>query len=174
MNDLWRTPPEVFNNFDVKYHFVCDVAASDTNHLCDKYFTESNSALDVTWRESANSGDFVFCNPPYSNPLPWVEKCIFEAKINGIGSVILLNHDMSTRWAQKLLNQECKVIVFTGKRIAFLNGEGEPVKGNSKGQVAFVLPPFMDHGKPLTEYVTLESVMEFGAFVMAKKLKEVA
>ena len=173
-NDLWRTPPEVFNYFDVKYRFVCDVAASESNHLCAKYFTESNSALDLNWCVNANSGDYVWCNPPYSDPLPWVEKCIYESKIHGIGSVILLNHDMSTRWAQRLLNQECKVIVFTGKRIAFLNGEGNPVKGNSKGQVAFVIPPFMRSGKPITEYAHLDDVMEFGAFVMASKLKEVA
>lgn len=172
-NDLWKTPPEVFNYFNIKYHFVCDVAASD-NSLCDVYLTEEKDALTYPWNTLIGFGEYVWCNPPYSDPLPWVNRCIYQSKIYGIGSVILLNHDMSTKWAQTLLVQECSIIVFTGKRIAFLNGEGEAVKGNSKGQVAFVIPPFMRHGKPTTEYIPLDSVMEFGAYVMANKFSEVA
>ena len=161
-NDLWRTPPEVFGYFDRKYSFECDVAASDGNHLCNSYFTETLNALTYDWAIPIEPGQYIWCNPPYSNPLPWAEKCIIESKTNGIGSVILLNHDMSTKWASELLSIKCKIIVLTGKRIAFLNSEGQPVKGNSKGQVLFVIPPYVRDGSPYTEYIELNEVMLAG------------
>ena len=47
-------------------------------------------------------GDQVFVNPPYSNPLPWVEKAIEQATDFRITVVLLLNHDSSTKWWAKL------------------------------------------------------------------------
>jgi hypothetical protein len=46
--------------------------------------------------------DRVFVNPPYSNPLPWVEKAINESRDYAITVVLLLNHDSSTKWWAKL------------------------------------------------------------------------
>jgi hypothetical protein len=42
-------------------------------------------------------GDPTYCNPPYSNPLPWVRKAIVEAG-NGKRVAMLLRHDSSTEW----------------------------------------------------------------------------
>ena len=160
MNDLWRTPKEVFKYFNDQYGFVCDVAASDHNHLCDEYLTEEINALTLDWWRHAEPGEFVWCNPPYSKPLPWVQKCIDESIDNGIGSVMLLNHDMTTKWATLMLSIQCEVIVLTGSRISFLNGEGKAIKGNAKGQVLFVIPPYVRYGEPKTTYLKLSTVME--------------
>lgn len=40
-------------------------------------------------------GDKIFLNPPYSRPLPWVEKAITESK-KGKTIALLLKHDSST------------------------------------------------------------------------------
>jgi len=40
----------------------------------------------------------TFVNPPYSNPMPWVQKAIYECKQNNIVVVMLLKMDTSTRW----------------------------------------------------------------------------
>ena len=163
MNDLWRTPKEVFHYFNEQYGFVCDVAASDHNHLCDEYLTEEINALTLDWGASINSckyGDYVWCNPPYSKPLPWVQKCIDESIESGIGSVMLLNHDMTTKWAALLLSVQCEIIVLTGARIAFLDANGKPIKGNPKGQVIFIIPPYVRWGNAKTTYLKLKTVME--------------
>ena len=55
-------------------------------------------------RDGLNSdwvGDRIFLNPPYSNPMPWVEKAIAESK-KGKVVVLLLKHDSSTKWYAKL------------------------------------------------------------------------
>tara|TARA_R110000772_G_scaffold42318_1_gene98312 strand:- start:16679 stop:17191 length:513 start_codon:yes stop_codon:yes gene_type:complete len=159
-NDLWRTPPEVFQYFNKDYNFICDVAASNENHLCTNYLTEKDNGLTSAWNYSVYASEYVWCNPPYSQPLPWVKKIIYESKTNGIGTVLLLNHDMTTKWASLLLSINCHIIVITGSRISFLNEFGVPTNGNSKGQVVFIIPPYVDtNRKPTTEYVNLSIIM---------------
>ena len=53
------------------------------------------NGLEVSW------GHRTYVNPPYSNPLPWVEKAIEESK-KGKTIIMLLNVDTSTKWFAKL------------------------------------------------------------------------
>ena len=162
-NDLWRTPKEVFKYFNDQYSFECDVAASDDNHLCDYYFTEEIDALTYSWEIQLAPGLYVWCNPPYSKPLPWIEKAIAESQESGIGSVILLNCDMSTRWAKLLTKVSCEIIFITEGRIAFLDGEGKAIGGNNKSQMVIIIPPYVRAGEPVTRYLPLVDIMQGGA-----------
>jgi hypothetical protein len=40
----------------------------------------------------------TFVNPPYSDPMSWVNKAIKEHKKHGSTIVLLLRHDSSTKW----------------------------------------------------------------------------
>ena len=162
-NDLWRTPKEVFKYFNDQYSFECDVAASDDNHLCDYYLTEEINALSYPWEIQIATGLYVWCNPPYSKPLPWIEKAITESQENGIGTVMLLNCDMSTRWAKLLTKVSCEIIFITEGRIAFLNGEGKAIGGNNKSQMVIIIPPYVRTGEPVIRYLPLVDIMQGGA-----------
>jgi len=59
-------------------------------------------------------GDRIFLNPPYSNPLPWVEKAIAESK-KGKTVVLLLKHDSSTKWYAKLHEEGAHFLPITGR-----------------------------------------------------------
>jgi 16S rRNA G966 N2-methylase RsmD len=55
-------------------------------------------------RDGLNSNwesDKIFINPPYSKPMPWVEKAIIESK-KGKTVALLVKHDSSTQWWAKL------------------------------------------------------------------------
>lgn len=158
-NDSWRTPLEVFNYFNRTYDFMFDACADDKNYLHGNYLTEKDDFLDGGLRGHEMNGEFAWCNPPYSNPLPFVRRCIFDSIESGIGYVMLLNHDMSTKWATILTRLDCTIVVFTGKRIAFLNDKGIPVKNNNKGQIAVIIPPFVRQGEARTKYIPLVDVM---------------
>lgn len=58
--DYWETPQSLFDELNAEFHFTLDAAASDTNHKCDRYFTEQDDGLRQSW-----AGETVFCNPPY-------------------------------------------------------------------------------------------------------------
>lgn len=80
-----------------------------------------------TERDGLNSdwsGNRVFVNPPYSKPLPWVEKAIMESK-RGKTIVLLLKHDSSTVWYAKLCEAGAHFLPILG-RLHFNNGGPAP------------------------------------------------
>lgn len=56
----------------------------------------------------------TFVNPPYSNPLPWVEKAIQESKKGKI-IVMLLKMDSSTKWFAKLKEANAHFLWINGR-----------------------------------------------------------
>ncbi|QCQ65312.1 DNA N-6-adenine-methyltransferase [Shewanella phage X14] len=165
-NDLWRTPPEVFNTLNREFGFVADMASSHENALCDLHFTEEDDSLSFNWAHRlvlTGRHDYVWLNCPYSNPMPWVKKAL-EAQAGGLGVVMLLNDDTSVGWFAEALKgvSEIRHIVadatpegkreYSTGRIAFLDGEGKPIPGNNKPQFVLVFNSFKI-GAQVTSYV---------------------
>ena len=75
---------------------------------------EKIDGLTIKW-----PGKRIFINPPYSNPRPWVERAISEAR-SGKTVVMLLKHDSSTRWFARLHEAGAVFLTFVG-RISFNN-----------------------------------------------------
>jgi hypothetical protein len=65
--------------------------------------------------------DKTFVNPPYSKPLPWVEKAIEENK-KGKLIVMLLKMDTSTKWF-KLLQEADAIFLWVNGRLKFHTGK---------------------------------------------------
>ena len=174
-NDLWRTPKELFNTLNREFSFAADMASSDENRLCMLNYTEVENSLSFNWHKEVNSGvctegnKYVWCNPPYSNPLPWVNKAL-EAQKDGLGVVMLLNNDMSITWfARALIGvSEIRCIVATKTegsrtgykpgRIDFLDGKGNPMTQNNKPQFILVFNPFKI-GANVTSYIKKADLM---------------
>jgi DNA N-6-adenine-methyltransferase (Dam) len=74
----------------------------------------------------------VFINPPFSNPLPWVEKtCLSIARGNASAEVMLLKSGtLSNVGTGELINKYASAVCHWRGRIYFLNDEGKPVKGS--------------------------------------------
>lgn len=170
-NDLWRTPKELFNTLDKEFEFQADMAASDHNALCNEYFTEEDDSLSKDWWyciKPYHGNQYVWLNCPYSNPMPWVKKAA-EAQKNGLGVVMLLNHDHSVGWFAEALKSvsEIRNIIadpikthrkYKSGRINFLDGEGKPGMANNKPQTILVFNPFKI-GNPVTTYITKDTIM---------------
>jgi hypothetical protein len=75
------------------------------------------NGLNVEW------GVRTYVNPPYSNPLPWIEKAIEEHN-KGKLIVMLLKLDCTTKWYRKLVEADAHFI-YPGERIKF-NGNTPP------------------------------------------------
>ncbi|MGL6296445.1 MAG: DNA N-6-adenine-methyltransferase, partial [Plesiomonas sp.] len=104
---------------------------------------------------------YVWCNPPYSDISPWVQKAIEEAE-KGVGTVMLLPVDMSVGWfkAARLSCTEVRVII--GGRIAFINANTQkPVKGNNKGSMFLIFRPLI-LGAMQTTYVDRDAMLQLG------------
>jgi phage N-6-adenine-methyltransferase len=67
-NDEWETPKNFFGGLENYFgKFDVDLASSESNHLCDEYYTLKNSAFDNQYIYQKR----IYCNPPYSNITPW-------------------------------------------------------------------------------------------------------
>lgn len=45
----WETPQDFFDEIDNEFHFTLDACANETNHKCNKYFSESDDGLKQNW-----------------------------------------------------------------------------------------------------------------------------
>jgi len=124
ITDQWATPQHVFDEWDAKYHFDLDPAASSTNHKCDNWYgldhpdINRRDGLSATWTASA-----VWLNPPYGRPIAdWTKK----AYDSNLLTVLLLPVRTDTRW----FHEYCKQfeVTFIRGRLKF---------GNSKTSAPF-------------------------------------
>jgi len=66
-------PPSEFEKLNAKFRFTIDVAASRDNTKMTRFYSIEDCGLKASW-----AGERVYCNPPYSNISPWVEKAICD------------------------------------------------------------------------------------------------
>jgi phage N-6-adenine-methyltransferase len=127
-SDRYETPPEVFAYWHRIFRFELDVCAEAKTAKCRGYWTEKDDALQLGW------GQFrCWCNPPYSNPSPWVDKALLESSKSAL-VVMLLPADASTQWYQRMKDVPSRVtLLHPPGRIRFLlDGvrQGSPKFGN--------------------------------------------
>jgi phage N-6-adenine-methyltransferase len=66
-----RTPRSLFDPLNVEFEFTLDAAASADNALLERFYDRESDGLASSWH-----GERVWCNPPYSDIRPWVEKML--------------------------------------------------------------------------------------------------
>ena len=133
IKNLWQTPKPLFDKLNLEFDFDCDVAANESNKLCDSYLNEGINAITewVRW------GKVSWCNPPYDNIKPWVEKAIQQHR-EGKTIVMLVPADTSVQWFKNAFNS-CNDVRFISGRLSFINASTQkPVSGNNKGSVLFI------------------------------------
>lgn len=167
IGDLWRTPKEVIDYIESRFGEIeLDLCASVSGHVCDNYITETENFLDDTVLHNLYNidalilGSLCWMNPPYSNPLPFVQQAIKWSQY-GYAVAGILNNDSSTKWFVELEKNAQLLMPITGGRIAFIGADGEPINGNNKPQIMFYLAPFgsLVHN---TEYVNIDEIYPRG------------
>lgn len=95
-SDDRRTPRPLFDAWHAEHRFTVDAAATAANTLLPRFFADG---LSESW-----SGERVYCNPPYSDIRPWVEKAHRET-VNGCELAVLLLPARRTEqpWWQALI-----------------------------------------------------------------------
>jgi len=79
--DNLETPVEHFAPWHERFGFTIDVAALPHNAKLPRYFTPEDNGLLQSW-----AGERVWCNPPYSDIEPWVQK----AKAEGFAADLIV------------------------------------------------------------------------------------
>ncbi|MCS5736552.1 phage N-6-adenine-methyltransferase [Herbiconiux daphne] len=155
IRDLWQTPFNIYQNLNDEFNFVGDVAASDINHLHMNYLTEEDDALTTDWNSVFGSG-YKWCNPPYSDIGPWIDKAASERSL-----VMLIPADVSVGWFKKALATVDEVRLITGGRISFVRADTqEPQNGNNKGSMLLIWHPRRCEDSPRFTTVDRNELMD--------------
>ena len=132
--DKWQTPPEVYDELNNEFHF---------NH----------DPCPITWKVgdpdglTTEWGTRTFCNPPYSNPSPWIKKARDESR-KGKLVVMLMNATTDTIAFHTYIYPESQKpdgkveIRFRSKRIKFINPEtGKRMGTNPHASMVVIFKP---------------------------------
>jgi len=120
VRDFWQTPKQLASNLVERYGLEIDVASSNENKVCELNFNRDDDALIQNWDKNS------WCNPPYSDILPWVKKALASP----VTTVMLLPMRTASPWFRALTN-DVRVNWY-----AF------------KGRVAFTPPPGVKPSSP--------------------------
>ncbi len=106
ISNSWQTPPKLFDELSKKYGpFDIDLAATKENSKCKDYYSDY---LKDVWANNKSKHTIkellemhfpnltCWLNPPYSNPLPFIEKAWRDSVYCKI--VLLVKVDPSTKW----------------------------------------------------------------------------
>lgn len=128
-------PVAEFSVLDARFDFTIDVAASSANTKCERFYSRRESGLEAVW-----SFERVYCNPPYSNIRPWIEKAWSETFAELVVMLLPANRTEQAWW-QDLIeprrDQEGSPlrVEFLRGRIRFLKPGQEEIGPNER-------PPF--------------------------------
>lgn len=121
----WNTPDSLFNKLNSEFKFETDLAASQENTKCPKYYSIQNDSLKQTW-----SG-VCWLNPPYGNKeskiKDWVKKAYESAEADpSLTVVMLIPARTNTKWFHQYVMKASEVRLICG-RVKFVgNKHGLP------------------------------------------------
>jgi len=124
--DDWQTPKYLFD-FLARHTrgFVCDIAATPENALCERYLADS---LNCNWPTDG----WNFCNPPFSKKIQFVAKAIEQQEIFGARTAMVLpSNNMDQKWIEDILDRGYNITIIIGR-----------VRYNAPDGVKASQPPF--------------------------------
>ncbi|WP_396189595.1 DNA N-6-adenine-methyltransferase [Flavobacterium sp.] len=90
--DLWYTPQDFYEKYNLIYNFQTDVCATHENAKCEHYFTKEQDGLKQHWKGNC------WMNPPYGRDIKrWIKKA-YESSLDGAIIVCLVPSRTDTAW----------------------------------------------------------------------------
>lgn len=129
----WKTPRPLFNRLHAEYAFTVDAAASISNHLLPRYWTQAHDAFKQDWLCERS-----FWNPPFSSVARWLTHAI-EQRDRGAFSVGLVMGSIETAWFHDLATR-CDKHLFR-RRVAYEAPPGIDKSTPSFPSILLVLDP---------------------------------
>lgn len=152
LRDSYETPAWLFDYLNGICKFDLDAAATEQNKKCASYLKDG---LSEPWIGQ------VFCNPPYSNIMPWLMKAVIETQSDNCKrAVFVLPAELSTKWGSYCVNNAAQIIFLVGGRVQFVAPKGVKTSSNTKGTMIVLFNDRASH--PSTEYWDIKKLINRG------------
>lgn len=125
----YGTPPELLNAIRIAFNvdFWVDLAADDSNRICDLYYGVEQNSLLMPWAARfvpSRLNHVAWLNHPFGDSDLWVKKCFQETRQPGLKIVQLVPASVGSNWWRDYVHGETRVVFLNG-RITFV-GEHDP------------------------------------------------
>jgi phage N-6-adenine-methyltransferase len=118
--DSWQTPDDLFRAYDWEFGFTLDAAARSHNTKLPNFPPDG---LVASW-----GGERVWCNPPYSDIRPWMEKA--SRREADVAALLVPVRTGTDWWRLYVQDPEgrllCDAIRYFRKRVRFIGAPGSP------------------------------------------------
>ena len=115
-SDEYETPPWLFSMLDKMFAFTLDPAASDSSHVCPRYYTAADDGLSRSWE-----GETWFINPPYSKARLWIKGAAQRFTDKKSRGVVLIPARTETLYWHEHIWPIAHYILFLKGRLKFVN-----------------------------------------------------
>jgi phage N-6-adenine-methyltransferase len=136
---------EDFAPLHARFGFTLDAAASPENAKLPRFFTAEQDGLRWSW-----AGERVYCNPPYSDIRPWVEKAWREVAAELIVMLLPANRTEQGWWQDLIEPRRDSTAKFRTEflpgRLRFLKPGADAIKPNERPPFGCVLCIWDFHG----------------------------
>lgn len=110
----WDTPQSLFDKLNQEFNFEWDLAASDKNAKCPKFFTQKDDGLKQKWE------GICWLNPPYgdktSKMVDWIKKAYNDTQLNpNLTVVMLIPARTNTKWFHQFCMKACELKFIVGR-----------------------------------------------------------
>lgn len=127
--------------------FGIDVCASQDNAKAASWYGEDDDGLVCDWKNIQNGP--AWCNPPFRDVEPWLEKAHEEARDNNVLSCVLTHMDHSTEWFGVGMHAASECILVNPRinfvqhpiLITWMKENNIKPSGNDKQNVLWVFDP---------------------------------
>lgn len=125
-DDEWATPPSMWRPLARAVGgFDTDPASgAESTPIAPTRYTEADDGLSKPWHGN------VWCNPPYSDPGPWLQKAISEVEAGNADTVLVLlpNNRLHTNYLQDALDHPASAgfVLCRGKQTFVKEGDSAP------------------------------------------------
>lgn len=124
--DDWATPRSLIARLEREFgRFELDVCADEKNKVCERFFDKDKNGLEQSWNSS-----FVWCNPPYSQKIEWIEKATLEAN-NGARVIMLLPAFTETFFFREMKSKSQWLLFLNGRLVFNEHKQKETAKFSS-------------------------------------------
>lgn len=155
--DCWETPADFWQAVNARFQFTLDVCATEANTKCRLFISPEEDALKP---ERIWDACHAWCNPGFSNLMPWMQKAEQQAR-QGTTTAVLSHASHTARWAQYGMKHATELWL-PCPRIQFIAPAGVPQSSNNRDSMLWIFTPWGNHGEARIKWwnwkqLTLES-----------------
>lgn len=137
--DLWNTPWHAVHDASalIGQPFTLDACAKDASAAkARQWITPEQDALVTPW---LSAGGAVWCNPPFTKKLAFLDRAYDQARRYGRTVVCMIPHETATKWWKRHVRDRATFVFIPDGRYNFLDDETKELSDGCNFCTSFVV-----------------------------------